>query len=195
MIPRILAGIGALVTLIAVNGQVVRYEAALQTGERVYLPIEGYDPRSLLQGDYMRFKASIQPDRPDDRVGVATIDSDGVILAVHAGSPSGPSERAIRWRKDDERVAFGANEWFIEEGTGDAYQGFRYAVLHLSDDGGALLVGLADADRALMGPRPAKWVGAAPVAPRAPTTEEQQQAALDAELSALEQQLEQAPPP
>jgi uncharacterized membrane-anchored protein len=169
MIPRILAGIGALVTLIAVNAQVVRYEAALSTGERVYLPIEGYDPRSLLQGDYMRFQALVQPDRPADRVGAAKVDADGVILSVHAGAPSGPGERVIRWRKDDERVAFGANEWFIEEGTADAYVGFRYAVLHLSDDGGALLVGLADADRALMGPRPAKWVGS--VAPPRPSVD------------------------
>jgi uncharacterized membrane-anchored protein len=183
MIPRLLAGAALAVTLVGVNLRVADYEAALASGDRVYLPIRGYDPRSLIQGDYMRLTPDVLPDAPERLHGVATLDAYGVVRAVRAGDAApGPSERRIRWRMDEDRVAYGANEWFIEEGTADAYQGFTYAALHLSEDGRTLLVGLAGPDRTLLGPRPARWFGAPP----SPAPERAWEAGIEAEIEALE---------
>jgi len=45
----------ALVDLLFFGGWVAR-EESLRRGGRIYLPIEGYDPRDLLSGHYVRFQ-------------------------------------------------------------------------------------------------------------------------------------------
>jgi uncharacterized membrane-anchored protein len=51
---RVLLGL-ALVDLLFFGGWVAR-EESLRRGGRIHLPIEGYDPRDLLSGHYVRFQ-------------------------------------------------------------------------------------------------------------------------------------------
>ncbi len=51
---RVLVGL-ALVDLVFFGGWVAR-EESLRRGGRIHLPIEGYDPRDLLSGHYVRFR-------------------------------------------------------------------------------------------------------------------------------------------
>ena len=51
---RVLLGL-ALVDLVFFGGWVAR-EESLRRGGRIHLPIEGYDPRDLLSGHYVRFQ-------------------------------------------------------------------------------------------------------------------------------------------
>src|SRR5262249_59435621 len=51
---RVLLGL-ALADLVFFGGWVAR-EESLRRGGRIHLPIEGYDPRDLLSGHYVRFQ-------------------------------------------------------------------------------------------------------------------------------------------
>src|SRR5712692_2561335 len=51
---RVLVGL-ALVDLVFFGGWIAR-EESLRRGGRIHLPIEGYDPRDLLSGHYVRFQ-------------------------------------------------------------------------------------------------------------------------------------------
>ena len=54
MISRALLGLGLLVVLAAANVTIAQKEMILASGERLLLELAPVDPRSLMQGDYMR---------------------------------------------------------------------------------------------------------------------------------------------
>src|SRR5690606_13387429 len=77
---------GLLVALLVVNISVLRYERILRHGDLVLLELAPLDPRSLMQGDYMRLQFAIvqklEPDPaqplPDDGFVVVRTDEQGV---------------------------------------------------------------------------------------------------------------------
>lgn len=164
MIPRLLVALGVVATLAAVNLRVVQLERALASGQRVLLPIAGYDPRSLMQGDYWRFTvdlgvAAVVP--ADARRGtvILVLDDDGLVRDVAAddGRALGPAERRAVWTRhgDDPRLI--PEEWFIEEGTADDWTSARRAEARITPDGVLLLTGLTDEDGRRLGPLRRRW--------------------------------------
>ena len=152
----LITGLGVL----AVLGWSVRDLETLRTsGEVVLLPLAPVDPRSLMQGDYMRLSYALERERID-----LDASSDAIILALDAsrvgsfrrvtGSP-GPGEVAFRVTRDADGhgVSVAPHSFLFQEGHGDLYARARYGIFHVDGTGRHLLVGLADAEARRIEPR------------------------------------------
>ncbi|WAC73700.1 GDYXXLXY domain-containing protein [Roseateles sp. SL47] len=155
-----LAAIGAfgLLVLITVNLLILQKEQLIDEGQPVFVRLAPVDPRSLMQGDYMRLSYALPGlsswranrllwgQRP--RV-AATLDARGIVQtprllqpgeAVPAGmvllelSPSGSG-----W-------TFVTDAWYFRQGEEQRWSAARYGEFRLLPDGRALLVNLVGED-------------------------------------------------
>ena len=149
---------GLALVLVAVNGLVAHKERVLASGQEVLMPLAPVDPRSLIQGDYMRLRynlGSIHDLEHDGHV-VLRLDPDRVAHAdrVHRpGEPLGPGEQLIRARYRQGQVQLGAEAFHFQEGQAAIYEKATYGELRVTPAGDSVLVGLRDRDRQPLGPR------------------------------------------
>lgn len=159
---RDLAVLGGLIAiLLLVNWQIVAKERVLRDGELMLLELAPVDPRSLMQGDYMRLEYAIARELTnrsgfpaDGRVVVAN-DQNGVAHFVRQeepGAPLGAAEHLLRYRWRAGRVKIGTDAFYFQEGQSDHYAGARYGELRVDASGEGLLIGLRDKDRQPLGP-------------------------------------------
>lgn len=160
MLRRAIVLAGLIAILAIVNWQIVGKERVLRDGAPLLIALAPVDPRSLIQGDYMRLDYAIarqiayQADWPRDGQIVVMPDADGVAQFVrrHApGEPLAPGERLLRYRRRAGRIRIGTDAFFFQEGHADRYTGARYGDLRVDAAGEALLVGLRDAARQPLG--------------------------------------------
>jgi uncharacterized membrane-anchored protein len=149
---------GLALMLVAVNVAAVRKERVLAQGDVVLLRLRPVDPRSLMQGDYMRLSLVLvddlrrdQPD-PGDASGQLVLrrDGDGVARYVRVAAPGespGPDELLLRYTHHGYDIAAGPSAFFFPEGQGDRFARAAFAEVRLSADGEAVLVGLRDRGR------------------------------------------------
>ncbi|MEE8272896.1 MAG: GDYXXLXY domain-containing protein [Alphaproteobacteria bacterium] len=156
---------GALALILGfVNFQIADRQAILDDGRTVLVPLAPVDPRSLMQGDYMRLAYDVpameepagggDPPREGavvvtlDQAGIATIDrlDDGgalasgeLLLRYKLRFPGG----GLWWPGQRARLSFG-DSFFFPEGQAHDYGGARYAVLKVDEDGESVIAGLAD---------------------------------------------------
>lgn len=153
MTRRLLVFGGLGLVLVAVNAFIVQKERLLSTGDVVLLELAPVDPRSLMQGDYMRLDYDIPVRAAADtswpRTGriVIRLDSARVARFVrrHAGGGLAPGERLLEYRMQRSRMRIGSDAFFFQEGDAARYAGARYGELRVAPDGGSVLVGLRDA--------------------------------------------------
>ncbi len=133
-------------------------------GRRVLLPLAPVDPRSLMQGDFMRLR--YQEDiYPDGQVAESLPWEGTVILAVGKadtgrfarpddGGALAEGEVRIAYRKDGRggSVRYGADSFFFQEGHAYLYDVAAFGVLQVDESGASVLVGLARADGSLIAP-------------------------------------------
>jgi uncharacterized membrane-anchored protein len=153
----LLAGLG--IVLLAVNHAIWQRQQIVEQGREVLLELRPADPRSLIQGDYMRLRYADQafPDpataREMPREGrvVLRVDADGVgrFAREDDGARLGPDELRLRYelRLDAGELRYGAETFQFQEGHSDIYGDARYGILRVGPDGLAVLIGLADRDR------------------------------------------------
>jgi uncharacterized membrane-anchored protein len=143
---------GLVLALAVPTWGIVGKERLLATGDTVLLELAPVDPRSLIQGDYMRLVYAItrsipQDDSwPSDGAIVVTLDPSGVATFVRRddASPIRPGERRLRYRKRDRRVRVGTDAFYFEEGTAERYERARYGELKVDSKGNSVLVGMRD---------------------------------------------------
>ena len=132
--PLVILG-GLAVVLAGVLGSIVQKERLLADGRVVLLELAPVDPRSLLQGDYMRLDYALsqrltgaREGAPRDGQLVLTQGADGVARFVrrHAGEPLAPGEFLLRYRVRDGRVRLGAESFLFQEGHAGRYERARY---------------------------------------------------------------------
>jgi uncharacterized membrane-anchored protein len=165
-IPRAAIAAGLLLVLGAVNVSVAQRETLQREGQTLLLELAPADPRSLMQGDYMRLQLalarSIWPNagrsamndpRPPDGHAVVKRDANGIgtFVRIHDGGALQPGESLIqfRLRKNDVRIV--TNAWFFQEGTAHEFANARYGEFRVAPDGEALLVAMRDKDLKVMG--------------------------------------------
>ena len=156
----IIAGAVALV-LGAVDWSIYSKERIKTNGERIYLQLAPVDPRSLMQGDYMRLDYAVAREhawgnagRPHDGHLVLALDANGVGTFVRfhePGSELGPGEFLLRYRLRDGRVRLGADAFFFQEGHADRFAHAKYGELRVTSNGSSVLVGLRDGKRVPLG--------------------------------------------
>lgn len=150
---RSLVLVGLALVLGFVNYLVVGKEALLRDGSSMYLALAPVDPRSLIQGDYMRLDYALSQqlsgdlgDWPHDGRLVVKPDERGVAQFVRRddGTPLAPGERYLRYRVRRGDLYLGADSFLFQEGLADRYEAARFAELKVTPGGDSLLVRLLD---------------------------------------------------
>lgn len=164
---------GLLIILIAANVGIYQREKILGDGTRVVLELAPVDPRSLIQGDYMRLSFEVA-----DKAGAILQNSPGSITGNIHRRRTGwlvlrPDERGVhrlvslvskqdkahmqdnalgqedvllKFRLRDGQMRIVTDAWFFPEGQGSRFEQARYGEFRVDGDGAGLLTGLLDAD-------------------------------------------------
>lgn len=161
MSPRLVFG-GLVATLLAVNALIVQKELLVRTGTPVLLRLAPVDPRSLIQGDYMRLRYEVSADAeradprpPRDGKLVIRLDEHQVATFVrfHHGEPLAEGERLLRYRQRRRgAIRLGAEEFFFQEGLANRFSSARFGEVRLGSRGECVLVGLRAEERRPLGP-------------------------------------------
>lgn len=136
-------------------------EKTLAEGDLVLLRLRPRDPRSLMQGDFMRLAYRITDDWStyDENVpvrGYAIVQQDNFGVAdtllrfQEEAQPLATGEYAIKYYHSSGFVSIGAESFFFQEGTAEKYEEAWYGGLRVAPDGESVLVGLYDENRALI---------------------------------------------
>ena len=161
--------LSGLAILAGINATVWRYEHAMSSGEVVLLRLAPVDPRSLMQGDYMRLNyeiareltsrdAQTTQNKGSDTL-VIRLDAHQVATLVADGKPDrlASDERLLQVHQSERQWQIGPDAYFFEEGTGEQYETARYGEFRLQADGKTLLVGLRDEAYQPIGQIRARW--------------------------------------
>ncbi|TDR19429.1 GDYXXLXY domain-containing protein [Marinicella litoralis] len=157
-----------LVGLIGVNHAIWQKERVLGEGQSVFLELAPVDPRSLMQGDYMRLRFAIAdqisnhlktvdlPDRGDSHDGFIYVSLDDNRVAqfhsLEAADITAESPMIMmQYRMRNNRIQFATNAFFFQEGDAKKFQAAKYGEFKVADDGELLLKAMYDKDLKLLG--------------------------------------------
>ena len=112
------------------NWSVYKKEQTLKDGQLILLQLAPVDPRSLMQGDYMRLSYK---EASSDLLDQQTAIRGYAILQID-----------IKYKIVRHRIFLGAESFFFEEGQDTLYQKAVYGGLKVDGKGQSLLVGLYD---------------------------------------------------
>ncbi len=157
---------GTLATVLVANGAIWQKQDLIARGKPVFMALMPVDPRSLMQGDFMRLRfatldtqqlpllQNMGAKRPRmvlqlDARGVATVQR------VHTpGQPLAPHEMLLELSPKDGNWVVVTDAWYFKEGQAQIWQAARYGEFRVLPDGRALLVGMADAALQPITPKP-----------------------------------------
>jgi uncharacterized membrane-anchored protein len=151
---------GLVVVLALVNWSIAQKEALLRDGTPLLIELAPVDPRSLIQGDYMRLEYRIARDIfghydwPRDGHIVVFAGPDNVASFVRRheeGTPLAAGEHLLFYRRRDGRIRIGTDAFFFQEGHASRYERAKYGELRVDASGDSLLVGLRDEQRLPLG--------------------------------------------
>lgn len=141
-------------------------EQLLTDSPLVLLRLAPVDPRSLMQGDYMRLNYSLADtvrrlQKPFDKGGqqisggyvIVTLGDSGIARLRRLQSSLSPlsaDEIPIRFWQTGWQVRIGADSYFFQEGQADKYSRAAFGALRVSRTGESVLVGLADSSAQLI---------------------------------------------
>ena len=137
------------------NWSVYQKEQTLKYGQLVLLQLAPVDPRSLMQGDYMRLNykeaSSDLLNKQTDTRGYAILRTDSnqvgeIVRLQNTLEPVNDNELVIKYKIINRLLFLGAESFFFEEGQDTLYQKAVYGGLKVDDKGQSLLVGLYDED-------------------------------------------------
>ncbi len=147
----------AAATLVVANLGIQQKERLIAQGQPLFVALAPVDPRSLMQGDYMRLRFTLPPDLPEDTGAfgggqrphlVAKRDERGVatLSGPHvAGSALAQDELLIELTPKNGEWVLVSDAWFFREGEATRFEEAKFGEFRVSPDGQALLVGMADA--------------------------------------------------
>jgi uncharacterized membrane-anchored protein len=145
--------VGAVLVIVVANGAIWQKENLIANGKAVYVELAPVDPRSLMQGDFMRLNYRLPLDdnaRAASMVGasrphvVAVRDARGVatLVRMHDGKTLGAHEFLIELTPHSGGWMLVSDAWFFREGEARRWASARYGEFRVTPDGRALLVGL-----------------------------------------------------
>jgi uncharacterized membrane-anchored protein len=152
--------VGLVLILVLVNWSIAKKEALLRDGTLMLIELAPVDPRSLIQGDYMRLEYRIardiwdHHDWPRDGRIVVTAGADNVAMFVRRheeGTPLAAGEHLLLYRRRGNRIKIGTDAFFFQEGHASRYEGAKFGELRVDASGESVLIGLRDAERRPLG--------------------------------------------
>ena len=155
-----LALVGLVLALGLANTTIWQREQLIAHGQEVLLALAPVDPRSLMQGDYMRLEFVLARDiaqRIEAEPGQAPAGDAYAILSLSPDNQAqllrlqptldalAPQEIALHYRNDGE-IRIVTNAWFFAEGQAEHFAKSRFGVLRVDNAGRALLIEMRDAE-------------------------------------------------
>ena len=137
------------------NWSVYQKEQTLKEGQLVLLQLAPVDPRSLMQGDYMRLNYKeanselINRQKAKRSYAVLKLDKNhvGEIIRLQESlEPVNENEIVLKYKTINGRLFLGAESFFFEEGQDSVYNRAAYGGLRVDNKGRSLLVGIYDKD-------------------------------------------------
>ena len=152
---KLVALVAGLAMLGFVNFGIWQREQLVTGGRVVLLRLSPVDPRSLMQGDYMRLNFEVadrafpwrsRPRRGDGHV-VVGLDGQqvGHFRRIDRGGALARDEIKLRYRIRGGDAKFATNAYFFEEGQAPAFEPAQYGEFRVAEDGEMILIGLRDA--------------------------------------------------
>jgi uncharacterized membrane-anchored protein len=144
----------------AVNFTIFKKEQVLASGKLVLLQLAPVDPRSLMQGDYMRLRFALQREAFTDKsvmneegFFVVNLDENSVgkFAGFYQGETLADNQVKMQYRVRDGQVKFATNAFFFQEGTAGDYNQARYGEFRVASSGELLLNNLRDKDYKTLG--------------------------------------------
>jgi len=160
---RTLLLVAALLVLGLINHAIWQKEQLLANGDIVRLKLAPVDPRSLMQGDYMRLDfevaRAVRNNPKDDGLLVVALDASRVasLRRIHTGAPLAPDEHLLQYRIRQGQARITTDAWFFQEGTAQVYEKARLGEFRVDAQGQALLTGLLDEHGRRLGPAARAW--------------------------------------
>ncbi len=148
--------LGLACTLLVANVGIAQKEHTIAQGRKVFVPLAPVDPRSLMQGDYMRLNFQLPSERASYEelawglrpYAVGTLDARGVMQWLRIDLPDAPLQAGeIRFALTprDGQWTLVTDAWYFREGDAARWEAAKFGEFRVEPDGKALLVGLADA--------------------------------------------------
>ncbi|WP_374678256.1 GDYXXLXY domain-containing protein [Piscinibacter sp.] len=149
--------VSLLAVLLVANLGIRDKETLIRDGRPVFVELAPVDPRSLMQGDFMRLNFNVPGEPAEQRSGmlrvqrpraVAQLDERGVarLLRIANGEPLQPGELHIELTPKQGRWILVSDAWFFAEGEAQRWARARYGEFRVDAQGHALLVGLRGPD-------------------------------------------------
>lgn len=144
----------SLLVIAALNYGIYEKEQIKEHGETLLLELAPVDPRSLIQGDYMRLRYAIERNAPALRLAshekrgsmVIRPDENNVaqFVRLYQDEELAPGEKLLHFHNQDSSVRIVPDSFFFQEGHAKYYENAKYGVFKFGNSGTHLLVGLAD---------------------------------------------------
>lgn len=143
--------VNLVIVLFLFNRSVIEKETLLENGKLVLLKLAPVDPRSLMQGDYMRLRYEISQGIPSDSITnrgycIVKLDSQGIANRIRLQkriTPLTKGEYPILYTKRGQRIInIGAESYFFEEGQAEKFEEAAYGGLMIDENGNNVLIGL-----------------------------------------------------
>ncbi len=159
----------ALSILVAafLNYSIYKKEQVKKSGEVILLSLAPVDPRSIMQGDYMELRYTLENDIPFELIssqksrGFLVVrpgeNRVGGFVRFHAGERLSTNEKLLYYHKDYESIKIAQRSFFFQEGHGKLYDDAKYGIFKFGAGGESILIGLADSNykeiKAVLGTR------------------------------------------
>lgn len=138
------------------NNSIIKKETLLSDGKLILLELAPVDPRSLMQGDYMRLRYAISENINYDSISkigfcVIKLEENGIAKKVRIQehkTPINNNEYLIEYTSKQWRgINIGAESFFFQEGEAEKYENAKYGGIKVDNQGNSLLIGLYDENR------------------------------------------------
>ncbi len=152
----------SVVVLAILNYSIYEKEQIKDHGKTLLLELAPVDPRSLMQGDYMRLRYVLEQKVPTKTLavhqkrGYIVIRPDAEAVAhfvrFHRGEDLAADETLIHFHRRYRGIQIVPNSFFFQEGHAKYYEMAKYGVFKVDKAGQYLLVGLADQNKQRLSP-------------------------------------------
>ena len=156
---RILFLLAALLVFGMVNLGVYRHETLLKEGKTVYLKLAPVDPRSLMQGDYMRLRYELETQIPREsipkqRSGKIIIDctEQCTFVDFYGNQSLASNQYVMNARFLSYSVHIKPDTFLFQEGLAELYANAKFGVFVFDDNQRYLLAHLADEHKKIIRP-------------------------------------------
>lgn len=157
---KIIVIINVALIMVIMGWQVFAKEKTLKHGTLVLLRLAPKDPRSLMQGDFMRLRYEEVRDMdtyniPTRGYMIMRLDSGNIGKLVRVSEKADsiqPGEIPIKYFYNESFVSIGAESFFFEEGSATKFDSARYGGLRVAPDGTSILTGLYDENKKYLEP-------------------------------------------